>query len=77
MPEIYSIALAGIHHGEHKLEHSARKIAEPLVRNDTVTLSSTARDMVSIKEAELAIKTNLKLIKAQIQLDKETLDLLA
>jgi hypothetical protein len=77
MPEIYSIAMTGIHRGEQKLEHAARRIAHPPVQKDTVKISTTARDIVSIKEAELAIKSNLKLLKAQIELDKETLDLLA
>jgi len=77
MPEIYSIALAGIHRGEQKLEHAARKIAQPPVRKDAARNSSTVRDIISIKESGLAIKSNLKLLKTQIQLDKETLDLLA
>ena len=76
MSEIYSISLAGIHRGEQKLEQAAREIASPPVRQDTVRISSEARNMVSVKEAELAIKSNLKLLKTQIQLDKETLDLL-
>jgi hypothetical protein len=77
MPEIYSVALSGVQRGEQRLEKAARRIAQPTAGQDTVRISSTARDMVSIKEAELAVKSNLKLIKAQIELDKAILDLLA
>lgn len=70
-----SIGLSGLRRAEEKLEKSGRelaRIAEPASEDD-VTLSDS---MVGLLEAQRLYEANLKLISADDELTKHTIDLI-
>jgi len=78
----YAISLNGIQAAERSLQQAAHNIAtanlpvtgEPL---DYLSLSDFTAELLAVDLAKAAVKANLKVISAQQELERETLDLFA
>lgn len=93
MADIYSISLQGMQNAQLRIERAAQNIANghspapasgPAVSADSVQLSAHqadpvdyAREAVTIIEAKIATEADLKVMAAQKEVDRSTLDLIA
>jgi hypothetical protein len=80
----YSISLEGIRNAERSFEQTASRIAagglpksNESVPADSLFLSDYAAELIAIDQAKTALKTNLRVISLQQDLERKTLDLFA
>ena len=79
----YSISLNGISTAEQNLNQAAHRVATAALPStsdsyeDTFSLSDVAAEFIAVNQAKTVIKANLKVISAQQELERDTLDLFA
>jgi hypothetical protein len=80
MSNIYAISLNGVCNAEQRLDGAARRIVKTSLNSselsgDSKAESDIASDMVDLKQAEIAVKANLRALSTQDELEKDSLNL--